>query len=1068
MHTRRVTTLLAAPALLAGLAVTAVPAGAGPAAAAPPAGDGDVSDLQVVPTLKEWDADPAGEDFTLGGHIVLPGDAGEELTTVAETVAEDLEELTGTRIPVNSGQAQAGDIELGLGGDEELGEEGYQLEVDAALTITGSTAHGVFNGTRSVLQLLTRADVIPSGTAQDWPSSEVRSVLVDNTPRHFSLTWWESFFRQMSYYKLNDTNLYIDGVGITGEQMEQIDALAQRYYVELVPQLNMPGHMATVLPSHPEYQLENPDGTLDSQALDLTNEEAVEWALGLIEENIDRFSSDVWHLGSDEFPGWPGTGENHPQLTEYAQQKFGPDATFADLFADFQNRANELVQSHGKTMRVWNDMIRESDVVTLDEDIAVEYWITHDALPGLLSPQDIADRGNQLINTDVDLLYYDMSRRNLDPRDLYEQFDVNTFTGDQPVDPEHVSGARIAVWLAWINTPMESDAEVLNNLRPDMAALTQHTWSEGPEQSWTDFSALVDELGTPPGFTGSGHDLTGDPALAQNPDGSIAWFSRGADGQLWAGQQHDPGSGPWSAEPIARTVQTDPEVVVDGDGRVHAVARTRSGQVVHAWQSEPGSDEYRTERRGHSITGTPVPFVDGTDVGWAALAGDELVVSTDTARPAVVAEGVTGDPAATVAGGQIHLLAATEDGAVHVYSADDGWQSERENRTLDARPALVTAGEEPVAVIRSGEEILSRSLTGDADWNQVGEAAHGTPSVTVDSSGGIHAAYLHSGNEVWYAHRSDGDWSAELAWYDFVDDPAIAVQSDGAPLIMGQNDRGFLAAVQPDPESADGPWQWTHLAESTTGTPALTLDAQDRPIYAATTGYGDLQTGTRWGTISEWGRDFIVGTIQYPGDALVPDEFSRTRFQDRFSQDGTGDYELLTMSDSETALAPEVTDGRLQVSGENYYSMLTAPQTLPAEGEMTVVADIEEFADSGGEENSLFLGFASDAENRAVAWYNRNTSRFGFDIVSDGQTFGGWGDVPAQLRPGDRIAVTLSGRWLTAYRWHDGQWDRIHTAPVNGTDDLTDPQVRAEYHPAIGFRADSGTLAVDNLQLRTR
>src|SRR5699024_8140648 len=182
----------------------------------------------------------------------------------------------------------------------------------------------------------------------------------------------------------------------------------------------------------------------------------------------------------------------------------------------------------------------------------------------------------------------------------------------------------------------------------------------------------------------------------------------------------------------------------------------------------------------------------------------------------------------------------------------------------------------------------------------------------------------------------------------------------------------------------------------------------------------------------------------------------------------SGDYELLTMSDSETALAPEVVDGRLQVSGRDYYSMLLAEQNLPTEGETTVVLDIEKLADSGGSENSLFLGFAQDADNRAVAWYNRNTSRLGFDIVTDGQSFGGWGDVPADLRPGDRLAVTLSGRWLTAYRWHDGQWDRIHTAPVNGNDDITDPQVRAEYRPAVGFRATSGTLAVDNLELRTR
>src|SRR5699024_9633446 len=184
----------------------------------------------------------------------------------------------------------------------------------------------------------------------------------------------------------------------------------------------------------------------------------------------------------------------------------------------------------------------------------------------------------------------------------------------------------------------------------------------------------------------------------------------------------------------------------------------------------------------------------------------------------------------------------------------------------------------------------------------------------------------------------------------------------------------------------------------------------------------------RWGGIADWGRDFIVGTIQFPDDGLVPDQFPHARFADHFDSDTSGDYELLTMSDSETALAPDVVDGRLPVSGRDYYSMLLAEESLPTRGETTVVLDIEELAGSGGSENALFLGFAQDADNRAVAWYNRTRSRLGFDIVTDGQTFGGWGDVPAHLRPAGRLAVTLSGRWLTACRRHAGQWARTPPA----------------------------------------
>src|SRR5690625_7399322 len=94
--------------------------------------------------------------------------------------------------------------------------------------------------------------------------------------------------------------------------------------------------------------------------------------------------------------------------------------------------------------------------------------------------------------------------------------------------------------------------------------------------------------------------MTGVPALAANPDRSIAWFARDEEGRLWTAQQHDPASGPWSRDRLASRVDTDPQTIVDDDGRGHVLAGAAHGRVLHAWQTSPGADTYRTERPGRS------------------------------------------------------------------------------------------------------------------------------------------------------------------------------------------------------------------------------------------------------------------------------------------------------------------------------------------------------------------------------------------------------------------------------------------------------------------------------------
>lgn len=1025
--------------------------------AAPPAGA-----LITVPAVQEWL--PKGKhQFTWRSQQLVVADA--ELLAVAETFAEDLEAMTG-RAPriVEGSTARPGSIVLALG-DQGHGPESYQLDVDQALTITGTTDHGVFNGTRTVLQLLRQASSVPMGVVNDWPQYEVRSVLMDNTPRHFSLGWWENFFKQMSYLKLNDTNLYLDGVGLTKEKMAAIDALGQKYFVKVVPQVNMPSHMHVWLPAYPEYQLVNQDGSLNQTALDLTNPEAVDWALGLIEEYIDIFSGDEWHLGSDEFPGWPGTGENHPQLDAYAKERFGPEATFADLFADYQNRANEIVQAHGKTMRVWNDMIRESAVVHLDPDVSVEYWIQHDALPGLLSAAEVAERGNPLINAHIDHLYYDQSRRNLDPRHVYEQFEVDVFHWETPVPEESVRGARLPVWLAWIYTSMESDAEVLDNLVPSMAALAQKTWgSPKLVETWTEFQASVlPVVGEAPGLVAeSNNSIVPTPAAARNADGTAVYFARDAEGNLWTGKQSRPGITHFSQTLIGEAVAGDPVVTTLDDGRLQVAARTADDRLLVATQTAPSSEEFESSVLDVRVDADPA-LVPGT----AVVNNNKRLEAVDLATGQVsrIGQNAVGRPAATIIDGTLHVATRTQHGVTYAVEDGDTWLVVQDPTVLASEPELLAVAGDPMLIGTTEAGVLSSATVADGalQWTVILEGATGQQDSAVGTDGVVHVVTLTDAAELMHAWHASGQWrSGRVGHHMDPDSPSLGLNPLNEPFIFAKFDNGMQMVAVP---TGPGQYATAVLAESTVGAAAVTMDAQDRPLYFVATTYGDVQTGTKWGNLWQWGRDFAIGTMSYPDDDLTPSNFGTVLLEDSFEADTSGRYTVLDTSTWEVAPEPVIGGGTLKVSAdEPFYSTIVSDVPV-AEGDTVVITSVDQWLEGPRRQDTIMVGFVRDAQNYSVMWVGHGDNRIGFDTVSEGRLMpnGGNGNVPVVVEPGDRIAVVLSGNWMIGYVERGGVWHRVHTAVANGTDNLRDPEVRSQYRYAVALRGDAGTLGVGEL-----
>ena len=480
MSGRLITTAAAAAVLVAGAA-------APHATAARPA---------TIPALREWRAAPGAFVLRDSARIVVP--AGGPLAE-ARLLGADL----GRRHPVLAGvAAQPGDIELALGApDRKLGREGYRLEVGPVLRIQARTAAGAFYGTRSVVQLLRRKRSIPAGTARDWPRYPERGLMLDNGRRYFSPRWLRARIRELAYLKLNQLHLHfsddqgfriasrshpeiVSDAHLTKRQVRSLVAYAQARHIRVIPEIDMPGHMAAALAAHPRLQLANP-GKRERTRLDVTLPAARRFARDLILEYIDLFPGRYWHGGADEYL-LPDDYALYPQLERYARAHFGPRANGADAYLGFINWMDRLVRLRGRTLRVWNDGLSDGRAVRLRRDVVVDWWAGHTG-PG---PRTLLAQGHRILNAGWWPTYYvvgALGGLHASMRIAYETWAVNRFHGlafglEPPGTPPVVLprgsrrnlGSELHVWND--DPDGETDAQTARGIAPRLRVLAQKTW----------------------------------------------------------------------------------------------------------------------------------------------------------------------------------------------------------------------------------------------------------------------------------------------------------------------------------------------------------------------------------------------------------------------------------------------------------------------------------------------------------------------------------------------------------------------------------------------------------------
>lgn len=484
---------------------------------------------QVIPALRQWT--PGGGDafqWTSASRLVVDPSAATILSSTPSVLAADLQAMTGTSPAVVSGSAaaaRAGDIVLTVAPTETPAQpEGYALTVGPVLTVSARAGDGVFDGTRSVLQLLHQSHTIQPGNAVDWPSSPERGLSIDLARKYFTMPWLQRRIKDLAYLKYNYLHLHLTdneafrlesstAPGITAAEhyskagIADVVALAGRYHITVIPEIDMPSHLGALL-ANPSYTNLALDPAGARGAIDISNPRARALLRSLVAEYLPLFPGPYFSIGADEYIMNYAT---YPQLQAYART-CNAGATPKDAFYCFADDMASFLRQRGKTTRIWNDALTaEAHAIPLDPTMVIDYWIGAVTGPGQLPPLDpsaVAAHGNKVINaswhasingTVYTTLYYvlrDTPRPA--PGPMYELWNTTMFDGGRVLPMTGgLAGSQFNIWCD--QPTAETEDQVADGIWPDLRVLAQKTW--GTPQltgSYAGFQTIMAAVGSPP------------------------------------------------------------------------------------------------------------------------------------------------------------------------------------------------------------------------------------------------------------------------------------------------------------------------------------------------------------------------------------------------------------------------------------------------------------------------------------------------------------------------------------------------------------------------------------------
>ncbi|MBR5564221.1 MAG: beta-N-acetylhexosaminidase [Bacteroidales bacterium] len=478
------------------------------------------------------------------------GAIDERTQALVERFAAELSQATGKSSKVIKGKAGKG---INFIYDQTMAEEAYVLNVGTkSIDIKASSLRG-FNWAVQSLKQMMPVEIYAGKAVEDveWtvgccqitdaPRFGYRGLLIDEARHFFGMETIKDVLDVMEIHKLNklhwhitddqgwrieikkyplltqvgsirketlvghlrrstvyDGTPYGEGMWYTQDQIREIVEYAATKGIDIIPEIDLPGHMQAALTAYPylgctggPYEVWTKWG-VSKDVLCIGKETTMEFILDVLSEVCDLFPSKFIHIGGDECPKvkWAECPHCQQKILELGIKADEKHSAEHFLQSYVTARAEQYLATRGRRLIGWDEILEGE----LAPDATVMSW------RGTKGGEAAVKLGHDVIMTPYQYLYLDYYQSKEQDKEplaiggyvpVEKCYSFEPFTDEMtPEQKEHILGVQANLWTEYIG-----DQDYLEYmLLPRLSALSEVQWCAPENKIWERYLDSVDEV----------------------------------------------------------------------------------------------------------------------------------------------------------------------------------------------------------------------------------------------------------------------------------------------------------------------------------------------------------------------------------------------------------------------------------------------------------------------------------------------------------------------------------------------------------------------------------------------